>query len=223
MRSLRSPSLAAGEWSTAEEVSSDRSARDLDEQSERGIGVRPVRPSTRSPRPSGFRDDQVASRRSSVGRRMFGALTRFFITVLLGVGATLGWQSYGDEAKQMLLARAPTLGWLLSISMTESPPVNANSSDLTPQLAPLATNLDVVRRNLELLAARQEQMSQNIAALQGTEQDIKDRLSFPPQPPPAPQAASIPQRKPPQPRTQSSAVPLEQRPPPPAGPALPSR
>src|SRR5271156_5859464 len=174
MRSLRSPSLAAGEWLTAEEVSSDRSARDLDERSERGIGMRPVRPSTRSPRPSGFRDDQVASRRSSIGGRIFGALTRFIIVVLIGVGATLGWQSYGDEAKEMLLARAPTLGWLLYVSTTKPPAVAATSPDLTQQLAPLATNLDIVRHNLELLSARQEQMSQNIAALQAAGQDIKE-------------------------------------------------
>jgi hypothetical protein len=223
MRSLRSPSLAAEEWLTAEEVSADQSARDLDARSEQSIGARPVRSSIRSPRPSGFRDDQVASARPPIGRRIFGTLARFFIVVLIGVGATLAWQSYGDEAKQILLARAPTLGWLLSVSVTKSPAATTNSPDLVQQLAPLASNLDVVRRNLELLAARQEQMSQNMAALQAAEQDIKEKLSFPPQPPPAPQAASIPQRKPPQPRAQSSAVQLESRPPPPAGAQLPSR
>ncbi len=223
MRSLRSPSLAAEEWLTAEEVPSDGAARDLDARSEQGIGMRPVRPSVRSPRPSGFKNDQVASRRPSIGRRIFGTLARFFIVVLIGVGATLAWQSYGDQAKEMLLARAPTLGWLLSVSVTKSPAVTTNSPDLVQQLAPLASNLDVVRRNLELLAARQEQMSQNIAALQAVEQDIKEKLSFPPQPPPAPQAVSVPPRKPPQPRAQSSAVQLESRPPPPAGAQLPSR
>jgi hypothetical protein len=224
MRSLRSPSLAAEEWSMDEEVSSGRSARDLDERSERGIGgIRPMRPSSRPPRPSGFTDHQVASRRPPVGRRIFGGLTRFFVTILIGVGATLGWQSYGDEAKEMVLARAPTLGWLLYVSTTKSPAVAATSPDLTQQLAPLATNLDIVRHNLEMLSARQEQVSQNIAALQAAEQDIKERLSFPPQPPPAPQAAAIPQRKPPQPRLQSPAVPLEARPPSSAAPALPSR
>jgi hypothetical protein len=223
MRSLRSPSLAAEEWLTAEEVSADQSARDLDARSEQSIGARPMRSSIRSPRPSGFRDDRVASGRSSIGRRIFGTLTRFFIVVLIGVGATLAWQSYADEAKQMLLARAPTLGWLLSVSVTKSPAATTNSPDLMQQLAPLASSLDVVRRNLELLAARQEQMSQNMAALQAVEQDLKEKLSFPPQPPPAQQAASIPQRKPPQPRAQSSAVQLESRPPPPAGAQLPPR
>lgn len=222
MRSLRSPSLAAEEWLTGEE-SSDGSARDLDARSEQSIGMRPVRPSVLSARPSGFKGDQVARRRSLIGRRIFGTLTRFLIAVLLGVGATLAWQSHGDEAKEMLLARAPTLGWLLSVSVTKPPAAITNSPDLVQQLVPLTSNLDAVRHNLELLAARQDQMSQNIAALQAVEQDIKEKLSFPPQPPPAPQAAPNPPRKPPQPRAQSSAAQSELRPPPPAGPQLPSR
>jgi len=181
-----------------------------------------VRPSIRSPRPSGFKDYQVASTRPSIGRRVFGTLTRFFIVVLIGVGATLAWQSHGDEAKEMLLARAPSLGWLLPVSTTKSPAVVTNSPDLMQQLAPLASNLDVVRRNLELVAARQEQMSQNIATLQAVEQDIREKMASPP-PTPAPQAAFVPQRKPPQSRAQSTAVQSESRPPPPAGPPLPSR
>jgi len=46
-----------------------------------------------------FGEGQLASARSSIGRRMFRALARFSIAVLIGVGGTLGWQSYGDAAK----------------------------------------------------------------------------------------------------------------------------
>jgi hypothetical protein len=224
MRSLRNSPLAAEEWMAAEDVSSGGPVRDLDARSEQRIGMRPVRSSMRSPRPSTFRDDQVESRRPSVGRRIFGTLIRFFVTVLIGVGGTLAWQSHGDEAREMLLARAPSLGWLLPVSTTKSPAAFANSPDLVQQqLAPFASNLDVVRRNLELLAARQEQMFQSIATLQAVGQDIREKVSSPPSPPPAPQAASIPQRKPPQPRPQPSAVQLESRPPPSAASPLPSR
>jgi hypothetical protein len=52
---------------------------------------------------------------------MFRTLFRFSIAVLIGVGATLGWQSYGDEAKEMLVAQVPTLGLLLPVSTTKSP------------------------------------------------------------------------------------------------------
>src|SRR5947208_3008849 len=141
--------------------------------------------------------------------------------VLFGVGATLGWQSYGDAAKEMLVARAPVLAWVLSVSTTKPPVVAATSTDPMPQLAPLASNLDVVRRGVEQLAAKQEQLSQNIAALKAVEEDIRQKMSSaPPAPAPPQQAASIPQPKPPQPKTQSSAVQSSSvpRPPPPAGP-----
>jgi hypothetical protein len=119
----------------------------------------------------------------------------------------------------MVVARAPSLGWLLSVSATKSPAVAATAPDPVQQLEPLASNLDVVRRSVEQLAAKQEQMAQNIATLQALEEDIRQKVSSPP-PSPSQQAASIPQYNPPQPRVQSSSVP---RPPPPAGPPSLSR
>jgi TolA-binding protein len=185
---------------------------------------RPIRsahwPSIRSPRPSGLKDDHVASDRPSIGRRIFRTLTRFFIAVLIGIGATLAWQSHGDAARDMVVARAPSLGWLFSVSTTKSPAVAATAPDPVQQLEPLASNLDVVRRSVEQLAAQQEQMAQNIATLQAVEEDIRQKVSSPSQ-----QAASIPRHKPPQPNVQSSAVQSSSapRPPPPAGPPLLSR
>jgi hypothetical protein len=114
---------------------------------------------------------------------MLRSLTRFSIAALIGVGATLSWQSYGDAAKEMVIARAPTLAWLLSISTTKPPVVATTSPDPMQQLAPLASNLDVVRRSVEQLAAKQEQMAQNIAALQAVEEDIRQKLSSTPPPP----------------------------------------
>src|SRR6266566_3489431 len=192
---------------------------ELDAQSDQRIGTRPTKPSIRSPRPSGLKDDHIASDRPSIGRRIFRTLTRFFIAILIGIGATLAWQSHGDTARDMVVARAPSLGWLLSVSTTKSPAMAAIAPDPVQQLEPLASNLDVVRRSVEQLAAKQEQMAQNIATLQALEEDIRQKVSSPP-PSPSQQAASIPQYKPPQPRVQSSSVP---RPPPPAGPPSLSR
>ncbi len=190
---------------------------DLDARSDQRIGTRPMKPSIRSPRPSGLKDDHIESDRPSIGRRMFRTLTRFFIAVIIGIGATLAWQSHGDAARDMVVARAPLLGWLLSVSTTKSPAVAATAPDPLPQLVPLASNIDAVRRSVEQLAAKQEQMAQNIATLQAVEEDIRQKVSSPP---PSQQAAPIPQHKPPQPRVQSSSVP---RPPPTAGPTLLSR
>jgi hypothetical protein len=150
---------------TAEEPSSFGLARDPDVRSDQRIGRRRMKPSIDAPHHYRFGEGPLASGRPSIGKRIFRSLTRFSIAVLIGVGATLGWQSYGDAAKQMLVARAPALAWVLPVSTTKSPVVAATSTDQMQQLAPLASNLDVVRRNVEQLAAKQEQMAQNIAAL----------------------------------------------------------
>ena len=217
----QSPPLAEKQWLTAEEPSSGRFARDPDARSDLRSGRRPLKAPIHSPHPSTPNDREVASDRPSIGRRMLRSLTRFSIAVLIGVGVTLGWQSYGDAAKEMVLARAPTLAWLLSISTTKPPVAAAPSPDLVQQLAPLALNLDVVRRAVEQLAAKQEQMAQNFTALQAVEEDIRQKVSSTP-PSPAPQAASIPQPTPSQPRAQPSAVRSSSvpRPPPLAGPQL---
>jgi hypothetical protein len=175
-------------------------ALDLDAMSDQRIGKRPVKPSIHSPGSSSLKDDQVASDRPSVGRRIFRTVTQFFIAVFIGVGGTLAWQAQGDSAREMVTARVPSLAWLLSVSTTTSPAVSATSPDPTQQLEPLASNLDVVRRNVEELATKQDQMAQNIATLQAVEEDIRQKISSTPRSP-SQQATPIPQRKPPQPRT----------------------
>ena len=42
------------------------------------------------------------------GSRRFG---RYLVAILIGVAATLAWQSYGESAKQTIATRAPELGW----------------------------------------------------------------------------------------------------------------
>ena len=200
---------------TAEDTSFGGHERDPDVRSDQRMGRRRMKPSIDSPYPYRFGEGQPAIKRPSIGRRMFRTLIRFSIAVLIGVGATLGWQSYGDAAKDMLAAEAPILGWVLSSVPTTKPSaVAVTSIDPARQLAPLASTLDVVRRSVEQLAAKQEQMAQNIAALRAAEGDARQKISSaPPAPAPAPaqQAASIPQPKPPQPK-------IDSRLPPPAGP-----
>src|SRR5215470_18269217 len=69
------------------------------------------------PRPSAaVKNGESSPKKRSVGRRPMRAVVRFFIAILIGVGATLAWQSYGDEAKEMVRTWAPTLAWLLPSS-----------------------------------------------------------------------------------------------------------
>ena len=38
-------------------------------------------------------------------------LARYLAAILIGVAATLAWQSYGDATKRMIATKAPELGW----------------------------------------------------------------------------------------------------------------
>src|SRR5262249_24940713 len=87
------------------------------------------------------------------------------------------------------------------------------SAELVQQLKPMALDLAIVRHGIDQLATtvkqlavRQEQMSQDIATLQATEQDIKQKISTPPQ------ARAVTTRKTPQSTVQSSSVPPEPSP-----------
>jgi hypothetical protein len=216
MHYSQSPPLGDKEWLTAE-------SRALDDRSDHRIGIRPMKPSIDPLRSSS--DDKISSGRPSFGSRVFRTLTRFLIAVLIGVGGTLAWQSHSDAAREMVVSRVPTLSWLLSASTTKSPTEAVTAPDPVQQLQPLASSLDVVRRSVDQLAAKQEQMVQNIAALQAVEEDIRQKMSSPP-PSASQQAVSIPPpHKLPQPRAQSSAVQSSSapRPPAPAGPLVPSR
>jgi hypothetical protein len=191
-----------------------------------------------------FKNDHLGIDRPSISRRMFRALVRFSIAVLIGVGATLAWQSYGDEGKEMVSTWIPSVAWLLPVSTTKSSPnglmlaqdaapppsasvtqtsapIAAATSPESVQLEPMARDLAVMRRSLEQLAAKQEQMAQNIATVQAIDQDIRQKMSFRP---PSP-AVPVPPRKPPRPNAQSSAVQSSSvpAPPPPAEPPLPLR
>ena len=172
-------------------------------------------------------NDRPASDRPSIGRRIFRALVRFFIAVLIGVGATLAWQSYGDEAREAVRTRAPSLVWLLPVSTPKSDLAAVRSSleqlavkqeqiaqavpsfDLVQQLEPITRDLAAVRSSLEQLAVKQEQMAQNIATLQAVvERDMRQTTSSPlPS-----EAVPLPPHKPQQPAAQSSARPTARSP-----------
>jgi hypothetical protein len=200
------------EWMTDEGTSSGRRARDRDTRSDQRMGI-PRQLSIHSSQSSGPVDDLVATSRPPIGRRILRTLTRFFIAVLIGVGVTLAWQSYGDAAREMMAARSPLLAWLLPVSEANAPVAAAMSTDPAQQLAPLASNLEVVRRNVEQLAAKQDQMAQTMVLLQATEEDIREKMAFASA---AQQTAANPSPKPPQQRVQPAAP--RALPPAPAGP-----
>src|SRR5262245_30792216 len=90
-------------------------------------GPRPPKPlpadwSTRPP------SNSQRSQKRSIGRRISRAFARFTIVFLLGIGATLAWQSYSDEAREMVRTEVPSLAWLLPVSTAKPSPDNQASA-----------------------------------------------------------------------------------------------
>jgi hypothetical protein len=131
------------------------------------------------------KNNQVASNNPSIFRRMFRVVGRFCIAVVIGIGATLAWQSHGDQAKEMIGTWATSLGRLLSASTTKPAPevniaatqtatsvqvsvqdVARPSTETTPvpagQAAPPAEGmqqLDAIARNLAVVQRSVEQLT----------------------------------------------------------------
>lgn len=195
-------------------------------------------------RPPGFRADQLASARPSIGRRMFRAFVRFCIGVLIGVSATLAWQSHGAEAKKIVSTWLPSLGRVLpnatpaQISLPQSattaqipaPAAAITSPEMTQQLKTIANDLADAQRSLGQLtdiardvANTRQNLEQLAAGQEQIAQSIATLQRFEKDVKQSPasalqsQSVPLPRRKPPPPAAQSSAVQA-----PSARPALPS-
>jgi len=150
-------SIAQREW-----LSVARPKRDLDAQSDQRNETQPVKLAIDSPHLSSVDEGQVASDRPSIVGRIF-RLPLFLIAVLIGIGATLGWQSYGDAAREIIVEHIPTLASVLPLSTMKSPNLAATSTEMVQQLLPLTLGINVMRRSVDQLVAKQEQLAQNIA------------------------------------------------------------
>ncbi len=129
---------------------------------------------------------------AETGSRIFRALARFILAVLIGVGLTLAWQSYGNEGLEMAKSYAPSLARLLPVPKTKSSPGNQVSTgsmaiEVKQQLKPIAREFGDVRRRMEELSTKidqlaesQKQVAQNIATLQAVDHDISQNASTPP-------------------------------------------
>jgi hypothetical protein len=187
-------------------------------QSEFSEGSLPVKPPVEAPaiRPADLKSGRSPERRQSLGTRVPLAIARFLITFCVGVAATLAWQSYGDEAREMIASASPQLSWLAPqaapVAQTDAiEPAATRAVAADPQL-----DLDAVRqsvdrivagqeqisRTVDQLAAGQEQMAREINKLQAIEQYMLYKNSDPPQrpaaaPAPAPKPAPRPAQTPP--------------------------
>jgi hypothetical protein len=144
------------------------------------------------------------SGRRSIGRRVSRAFVRYSVVFLFGIGATLAWQSYGDEAKEMVRTEAPSLAWLPPVSRAKPPPDDQGSTTAaasSPQLERLELSLLVVRRSVEQLALMVEQLSTKQDQL-AAKQDQLSHIATLKSVESPPQSRPVPPRKPPQPTGQ---------------------
>ena len=179
--------------------------------------------------PADAKNSRFSSKRPSRGKRAVSAFVRFLITLGIGIGGTLAWQSHGDEARQIIATAYPEqLGW---VAPQAAPPAlgtqNASAAVTSPD-APAAVaspapapsidpqefnrmslGLASMRKDVDRLAAQlsfgQQQMAGDIAKLRASEQDILNKISAPP-----PRPAAVPARKPvlPPPQQPSQAPPV---------------
>jgi len=97
--------------------------------------------------------DHLVAIENAMKRRGSRGFVRYLVAVLIGVAATLAWQSYGDAAKQVIATSAPELGWspevkqmiakwMQRLGWTKPPAVENTavrlSAPKTPQAAPVA-------------------------------------------------------------------------------------
>jgi hypothetical protein len=169
--------------------------------------------------------DRLVAIENAMKRRGSRGFSRYLVAILIGVAATLAWQSYGDTTKQIIATRAPELGWspeakqmiansIQQLGWTKPLPDPekqvapvAQTASTAPSLDPgqvqqITQNLAAQRQTVEQLAAGQDQMAREIARLESAVAQLIVKI---PEPPAQPSVA--PARKP-TPMPPSSRAPI---------------
>jgi hypothetical protein len=154
--------------------------------------------------------DRPVTIESEMKRRSSRGFARYLVAILIGVAATLAWQSYGEATKQIIATRAPELGWspetkqiianwVEQLGWTKPPVVEskaapvAQTAPATPSIDPqkveqMARDLATLRQTVEQLAAGLDQVTREIGKLEAADAEILAKITPappPPQPPPA--------------------------------------
>jgi hypothetical protein len=185
--------------------------------------LRRVNPVEQDDLHSGIADRETSERRAiysrlvaiekEMKRRGSRTFTRYVVAILIGVAATLAWQSYGDAAKRVVATSAPKLAWspeakqmiaswVQQLGWTKSPAGSEKIAAPVAQTAPTtsldsekvqqtAQNLVAVRETVQELAAGQKQVMREIDKLESAVMEILEKIPAPP-----PQPPGAPARKP---------------------------
>jgi hypothetical protein len=170
--------------------------------------------------------DRLVAIEKEIKKRRSRGFARYLVAICIGVAGTLAWQSYGDAAKQVIVTRAPELGWSPqakqmiaswtvgwmkppaektapeAVASSKAPPVPAIDS---AQVQQIAQSLAALRETVGQIAASQDQTSREIARLESAVAELI--LKFPE---PSAQPPAAPARKPAPVQPPSSRVPTAQ-------------
>jgi outer membrane murein-binding lipoprotein Lpp len=192
--------LAFKEWLNAQEarhgrVVNPREYRSSDSQRKEfhvSPSIAALEPSIgMNPRQVSIQSDGISSDRPSMGRRVFRTFAYGFIVTVI-VGAALAWEFGEDKTKDIVGGWGISLSGLSSVLGTKSPTgpdvpafkntdqvsvAGGSSTEQQQQLGTVVNDLAVVRGIVEQIAAKQEQMAQEIAKLQAAEQTVNEKTS----------------------------------------------
>ncbi len=191
------------EW-MAEKAQADRNRKIPSDRND-AVGERSyIPPSIASAGPSIVPNQQVmteeiSGNEPSVARRVF---RMFIYSLAVAALVTVAWQAYRDEQTKEMISDwgSHSLSWLPSGPSRKAAagqhPASANSSDqavavaqlgsaqtgvdvfrqVQQQLEAAISDLAIIRRTVEQIASKQEQMAQDIATLQATQRDVNQKI-----------------------------------------------
>src|SRR5215471_10982279 len=158
--------------------------------------------------------DRLGAIENQMKRRGSGGFVRYLVAILIGVAATLAWQSHGSAAKQII---ATKLGWTKppagpentavlpsALETLQAAPAAQTAPEPVASKAPAASSLDpeqmqqltrsltALQQTADQIAASQDEMKRAIVKLASGVVDVLVKL---PAPAP-PQLPAAPARKP---------------------------
>jgi hypothetical protein len=109
---------------------------------------------------------------------------RFLFTFCLGIAATLGWQAYGDQARELIAKTYPQLTWVAQRGAAQNAPPGRT---VDQQLQEMSLGLASMRQRVEQLSAQlvagQDQLTRDITArVQVVEREILEKMASAGQP-----------------------------------------
>ena len=125
--------------------------------------------------------DRLVAIENQMKKRGSGGFARYLVGILIGVAATVAWQSYGVPV------RPSALETLQAAPVTQAAPENVASKSVAPSIDPaevhqIAMDLTALRQTVAQITASQDQMAREV-----------DRLLVKiPEPPPPPPIAAAP-------------------------------